>query len=196
MLRTDVRGKNGSADHPPAKVTSGQEVICRSIFASRDDPPGDTEQDAEVESDRQPIEAGESGTAGLGNGEEYWGGFVHGMNNGIGLQLDPTAYLPLLSRRTVNEFPGNERVNPAPVKLSGSIMGETLVGAAREFSSLALAEVSTMAVPSPVRPGLPSRLSRVSSGLGLAFTTLTMMSPERSSFEAEANKLGNPLPRS
>jgi hypothetical protein len=78
MLRPDVRGKNGGADHPPAKIAAGQEVICRSIFASRDDPPGDTEQDAEVESDRQPIEAGKSGTAELGNGEEYGVGLCMG----------------------------------------------------------------------------------------------------------------------
>ena len=82
VLRTDVRRENGGANHPPAKVTSGQEVICRSILASRDNPPGDTEQDAEVEGDRQPVEAGESGTAELGNGEEYGGGLVHGMGVG------------------------------------------------------------------------------------------------------------------
>ena len=90
------------------------------------------------------------------------------------------------SRNTVKEFPGNERVRLVPLKSTGSVFGETFVGSASEFSSAPLAEVSTVAVPLPVRFFAPDKSSVVSSGLALALTTFTITSPDFSSVAATA----------
>ena len=58
VLRADVGGEDGRADDPPAQVAAGEEVIGGGVFGPADDPPGDAQQDAEVEGDRQPVEAG------------------------------------------------------------------------------------------------------------------------------------------
>jgi len=55
----------------------------------------------------------------------------------------------------VNELPGNTRVTAVPENFTGSVLGATLVGAPKLFSSNALADISTMALPSPVSNPAP-----------------------------------------
>ena len=75
VLRADVRGEDGRADDPPAEVAAGQEVVGGGVLGPADDPPGDAEQDAEVEGNRQPVEAGQGGAG--GGGIEV--GFIRGL---------------------------------------------------------------------------------------------------------------------
>src|ERR1035437_2918162 len=90
------------------------------------------------------------------------------------------------SRNTVKEFPGNERFRFVPLNSTASVFGETFVGFSSEFSSVPLSEVSTVAVPLPVRFFAPARLISVSSVFELALTTFTITSPDFSSVAATA----------
>src|ERR1039457_4467888 len=67
VLRTDVGGEDRRADDPPAEIASGEEIVGGGVFGPVDDPPCYTKQDAEIERDRQPVEAGQCGTAGGGS---------------------------------------------------------------------------------------------------------------------------------
>ncbi len=58
----------------------------------------------------------------------------------------------------MKEFPGNERVRLVPLKLTASVFGETFVGFSSEFSSVPFSEVSTVAVPLPVRFLAPDKV--------------------------------------
>ncbi len=59
VLRSDIRGEDRRADDPPAEVAPGEEVVRRGVLGPAHDPPGDAQQDAEVERDCQPVEAGQ-----------------------------------------------------------------------------------------------------------------------------------------
>src|SRR3954471_12122903 len=58
MLRADIRCKDGRADDEPAEVPAREEVVVGRILISPDHPPGDPEQQREIQSDEDPIEAG------------------------------------------------------------------------------------------------------------------------------------------
>src|SRR5256885_16644249 len=58
MLRADIRCKDGRADDEPAEVAAREEVVVGRILISPDHPPGDPEQQREIQSDEDPIEAG------------------------------------------------------------------------------------------------------------------------------------------
>ena len=59
VFRSDIRSENGSADDPPAEIAASEEIVSSRILCLANDPPGDTQQDAEVKSDHQPVESGE-----------------------------------------------------------------------------------------------------------------------------------------
>jgi hypothetical protein len=89
----------------------------------------------------------------------------------------------------VKEFAGNECLKLVPLKVTGAVVGETLVGLSNEFSSVGSSEVRIMAVPLPVRLGAPVILISGSKGLELVLTTLRIRSPVRSSQAPAAYRL-------
>src|SRR5256885_17168407 len=58
MLRADIRCKDGRADDEPAEVAAREEVVVGRILISPDHPPSDPEQQREIQSNEDPIEAG------------------------------------------------------------------------------------------------------------------------------------------
>ena len=70
VLGTDVRGEDRRPNHPPPKIAPGQEVIGGVVLVLRYHPPRHAEQDAEVEGNHQPVQAGHCGTAGLRHGKQ------------------------------------------------------------------------------------------------------------------------------
>ncbi len=61
----------------------------------------------------------------------------------------------VFQRRIVTEFAGNVRVNRGAFALNGSCFGATFVGTSNEFSSRALAELNTIALPEIFPAGAP-----------------------------------------
>ena len=59
VLGADVRREYGRADDPPAQVAAGEEVVRGGVLAPRHHPPHDTEEDAEIGGNGQPVEAGQ-----------------------------------------------------------------------------------------------------------------------------------------
>jgi hypothetical protein len=59
MFRSDVGRKNRSANHPPAEIASGQEVIGCGVLCFAHHPGGHAKQNAEVERYHQPVDCGE-----------------------------------------------------------------------------------------------------------------------------------------
>ena len=92
----------------------------------------------------------------------------------------------VFSRSTVNEFPEKARVRLSPVRPMVSVLGETRFGSSRVFSSLGFSEVTTVALPSPVRFSAPFKFSFASTGSALPLVTFAITSPVWSSREAQA----------
>ena len=61
VLRADVGGEDRRADHEPAEVAAGQEVVVGSVPAAPDDPPRHCEQQGEVGQHDEPVEEGHGG---------------------------------------------------------------------------------------------------------------------------------------
>ena len=59
VFRADVGGENGRANDPPAQIAPGQEVVLCSVFAFAHNPPGNAQQEAEIDEDHEPVEARE-----------------------------------------------------------------------------------------------------------------------------------------
>src|ERR1039458_7490777 len=68
VLRADIRGEDGCADHPPTEIAAREEVVSSGVLGPADDPPGNAQQDAEVKGNGEPVEVGQSGSAGYGQG--------------------------------------------------------------------------------------------------------------------------------
>ena len=56
MLGTDVRAENRSPDHPPTEISAGEKVVGRGVLGAADHPPGHTQQNAKINSNRYPIQ--------------------------------------------------------------------------------------------------------------------------------------------
>src|SRR3989449_4336400 len=61
VLRTDVGREDGGPDQEPAEIAAGQKVVIRRVSVALCNPPGDAEQQGEIQSDDDPIEAGHCG---------------------------------------------------------------------------------------------------------------------------------------
>src|SRR3989475_2315846 len=61
VLRTDVGREDGGPDQDPAEIAAGQEVVIRRVSVALCNPPGDAEEQGEIQSDDDPIEAGHCG---------------------------------------------------------------------------------------------------------------------------------------
>ena len=59
VLGADVRREDRGADHPPAEVAAGEEVVVGRLLLVVDHPPGDAAEDAEVDGDHRPVDAGD-----------------------------------------------------------------------------------------------------------------------------------------
>ena len=76
-----------------------------------------------------------------------------------------------------------------PEKFTASLLGETLLGSSKVFSSNGLSEVRTIAFPIPFNLPVPLRSISVSSDVEAALTILRITSPDLSSRDALAHKL-------
>src|SRR2546422_523433 len=61
VLGTDVGREDRGPDQEPAEIAAGQEVVIRRVSVALCNPPGDAEQQGEIQSDDDPIEAGHCG---------------------------------------------------------------------------------------------------------------------------------------
>src|SRR3989475_4887331 len=61
VLRTDVGREDGGPDQDPAEIAAGQEVVIRRVSVALCNPPGDAEQQGEIQSDDDPIEPAHCG---------------------------------------------------------------------------------------------------------------------------------------
>ena len=61
VLRADVGREDRRADHEPAEVAAGQEVVVGGVPSAPDDPPRHCEQQGEVGQHDEPVEEGHGG---------------------------------------------------------------------------------------------------------------------------------------
>ena len=61
VLRSNVRGKDRSADDPPTEIASRKKVVCSRVFALLDHPPSHSEQNGKVDRDYEPVDSGDLG---------------------------------------------------------------------------------------------------------------------------------------